>query len=123
MRSLTADRDVVIAVLLSSRHIKAYLGRKPFVQKMEDEYRVVEGTLVPREQWFHIGKSLLPPPLTEEQTEWSRKQFSENKELLMEKWKAMENGTLESCPVVIRSDYHLGPRIADGQKLELTSIG
>lgn len=50
MRSLTADRDVVNAVPLSSRHIKAFLDRMPFVQKMEDEYRGVDGTLVPREQ-------------------------------------------------------------------------
>jgi hypothetical protein len=85
---------------------------------MEDEYRGVDSTKVPREQWFHTDKSLLPPPLTEERKERSRKQSNENKELLMEKLKGLENGILESFPVVVRSDYNLRLRIADGQKRE-----
>jgi hypothetical protein len=61
---------------------------------MEDEYRRVDGTRVPREQWYHTDKSLLPPPLTEEQKERLRERFNENKELLTETLKCLENGSL-----------------------------
>jgi hypothetical protein len=110
MRSLTADRDVVDAVAFSPGLIKAMLDRMPFDQKMEDDYRGVDGTNLPREEWFHPDKSLLPQPLSEEARERTMKLITDNKELYAERLKVLENRSVEHCSVVVRSDYNLGPR-------------
>jgi hypothetical protein len=103
MRSLTTDRDVIDAVALSPRLIKAHLDRMPFDQKTEDTFRGVDGTGVPREKWFHPDKSLLPPPMSEEVKEQTKKVIEENKELFAKK-------DYGGCGVVVRSDYNLGPK-------------
>jgi hypothetical protein len=85
LRSLTADRDVVDAIALSPRFIKAIWDRMPFDQKTEDEYRGVDGTTVPREQWFRPDKSLLPPPMSEKRKEETRKKIEENRKVFGER--------------------------------------
>ena len=53
---------------------------------MEDLFRGVDGSNVPKEQWFHPDPSILPPPLTEESKELARKAQEEFKEkVLVEK--------------------------------------
>jgi len=76
LRSLTADRDVVDAAGLSPRLFKAFMDRMPPGAK-PDSVDEADGTKVPREQWFHPDKSLLPPPMTDEQKERTRKRDEE----------------------------------------------
>ena len=85
----------------------------PFDQTQEDIFRGVDGSSVPEEQWFNIDKSLLPPPLSEEKKEKTRKYIEENKErfeqLQKERDAGMEAGNTRCAPV-IRSNYDLSPK-------------
>ncbi|PHH90092.1 hypothetical protein CDD83_4549 [Cordyceps sp. RAO-2017] len=103
LRSLTASREVVDAVALTPPLIKAMLDRMPFDPQNEVDYRGVDGTNVPREQWFHPSKDLLPPPLvvSEERQRQAEAKIEENKRWLEERAKA----DTEPC---IRSDHDLG---------------
>ncbi|OCL06070.1 hypothetical protein AOQ84DRAFT_272037, partial [Glonium stellatum] len=49
---------------------------------IKDQYRGADGTNVPREQWFHPDKALLPPPLSGEKKEAARKIMEENPEIV-----------------------------------------
>ncbi|PHH74644.1 hypothetical protein CDD80_2949 [Ophiocordyceps camponoti-rufipedis] len=103
LRSLTADRQVVDAVALSPPLIKAMLDRMPFNPQNEIDYRGVDGTNVPREQWFHPDKDLLPAPLvvSDERRREAEAKIEENKKWLKEKAEANHG----PC---IWSDHDLG---------------
>ncbi|GIJ84829.1 hypothetical protein Asppvi_003680 [Aspergillus pseudoviridinutans] len=106
-RYLTADRDVIDAVGLRPGLIKALLDRMPFSQDAEDKFRGVDGTLVPREQWFNPDKGLLPPPLPEEKREQVRKRMAEGGEDFL---KRFNDPNRPRCPLVLRSNYNLDPK-------------
>ncbi|KAF7114448.1 hypothetical protein CNMCM5793_008752 [Aspergillus hiratsukae] len=76
LRYLTADRDVIDAIVLRPGLIKALLDRTPFSQETEDTFRRVDGTLVPREQWFNPDTGLLPSLLLEEEREKVRERMA-----------------------------------------------
>lgn len=117
MRSLTADRDVVDAVALRPGLILAMLNRMPWSQSAEDDFRGVDGTVVPREHWFNPDKDLLPPPLSEENKEEARKMIEEhdliNKEKKIMEEKDLPNASRKSggCGPVVRSNHNLEPKI------------
>ncbi|GFG00818.1 hypothetical protein IFM5058_00185 [Aspergillus udagawae] len=110
LRYLIADRDVIDAVGLRPGLIKAFLDRMPFTQEAEDIFRGVDGTLVPREQWFNPDKGLLPPPLPEEEREKVRKMMAERGE---DSLKRLNDPNWQRCPLVLRSNYNLDPREED----------
>ncbi|KAK7894041.1 hypothetical protein LTR67_006742 [Exophiala xenobiotica] len=103
LRSLTADRDVVDAMGLPPRLIKAYLDQSHYVKELEDEFRGVDGTKVPREQWFRSDRRLLPQPLSKEHKEEARRMMEENASLT-------EDISQEEtcCVATVRSNYNLG---------------
>lgn len=113
MCSLTANSDVVDADALSPRLIKAHLDRMPFSQATKDEYRRVDGTRVPREQWFHPDKCLLPRPMSEELKERTRKKIEESRMVMGERIDRILRGEFSGCAVVLRSNYDLEPKKKD----------
>ncbi len=104
---MTPDLDVVNAIPLPTRLIKALLDRTPYNRELEDALRGVDGTTVPREQWFHPDKSALPSPWTEEQKENARRHREENRELVEERARKRERGEMPSCQATVKSDYNL----------------
>jgi hypothetical protein len=112
LRYLTADRNVIDAVGLRPGLIKTFLDcfPIPFSQEIEDKFRGVDGTLVPREQWFNPDKSLLPPPLPEEEREKIRKRMAEYGQ---EDLKRMNDPNRQTCPLVLRNNYNLDPKEED----------
>ena len=102
LRTLTPDCDVIDAIGLPPRLIKAFLDRTAFDQEIQGMFRGADGTQVPQGQWWKPDPSLLPPPMTEE--EKARvKQDNENLQ-------KMKNGELKPCGIVIRSDHDISPR-------------
>jgi hypothetical protein len=89
LRSMETNRDIVDAIGLPTRLIKAYLDRFAFDQETEDMFRGADGTKVPQEQWRSPDPSLLPPPLTAEEKAWVQKSNEENKEIIQENKKKM----------------------------------
>ncbi|EEH38159.2 hypothetical protein PAAG_01080 [Paracoccidioides lutzii Pb01] len=81
LRSLTADRDVVDAAGLTPDQIAAFIRRYPAGLVNEAEFTGVDGTKVPKELWFAPNKNILPPPLSNEAKQLSRKVVDENHEL------------------------------------------
>jgi hypothetical protein len=66
LRNLTADRDVLDAVRLSPRLVKAFLDRvPPAYRALTPEIEDVDGSGVSEEQLWHPDKGLLPPPMEE----------------------------------------------------------
>ncbi|KAL4863156.1 hypothetical protein BDV12DRAFT_31154 [Aspergillus spectabilis] len=57
VRTRTADRDVLGAVALPPKLLKAMLDIFHYSKETEDKFRGVDGTFVPREEWFHHNKS------------------------------------------------------------------
>ncbi|KAE8405036.1 hypothetical protein BDV37DRAFT_282271 [Aspergillus pseudonomiae] len=110
LRSLTGDYDVIDAIGLPPRLIKAFLDRDVFDQEIEDMFRGSDGTKVPQEQWWKPDPSLLPPPLTEEEKARIDKDKEENKDIIEENIRKMESGELKPCWVVVRSDHDISPR-------------
>jgi hypothetical protein len=110
LRTLTPDCDVIDAIGLPPRLIKAFLDRTTFDQGTEDMFRGADGMKVPREQWWKPDPSLLPPPMTAEATARVEKDNEENKEIIQENIRKMESGELEPCGVVTRSDYDISPK-------------
>ena len=78
----------------------------PYSPQNEIDFRGADGTKVPREQWFHPDKSLLPPPYTppEERRNLSPEQLEKNRQLLEERRKNPR------CEPRIQSDHDLGLR-------------
>lgn len=108
MRSLTADREVVDAVALRPGLIKALLDRMPYRTQNEIDYHGVDGTNVPREQWFHPDRSLLPPPYTppEERRNPSAEQLEKNRQWLEERRK--DKASDGACEPRTVSNHDLG---------------
>ncbi|RGP72621.1 hypothetical protein FLONG3_6629 [Fusarium longipes] len=65
-RFLDADRNVHYAIPLRPGLIKALLDRLPYDMEEEKFWRGVDGTKVPKEQWYNPPPDILPPPLSEE---------------------------------------------------------
>ena len=104
LRSLTADQDIIGAVALPPRLIKAHLDRLPYYMEVQDEFRDVDGTKTPREQWFHPNRSLLLEPLSEEHKEEARKMIEEHA-LLDGERRLKERQGGSCCSPVVRSNY------------------
>jgi hypothetical protein len=102
-RSLTADREVVDAVALRPELMKALLDRMPYNPQAEIDYRGVDGTKTPKEQWFHPDRSLLPPPYipSEERRNLSPEKLEENRQWL-------EKRKEKQCEPQMVSDHDLG---------------
>lgn len=103
LRSLTADRKVVDTVGLRPELIKAMFDRMPFNAQNEIDYRGVDGTKVPENQWYHPDKSQLPPPLPEEkvQKSFTEEELERSRELL-------RRMAERYCPLRLLSDHDLG---------------
>lgn len=111
MRSVTASRQVLGAVPLEPRLIKASLDRLDYDEKTEAEFRGIDGTKTPKEHWRNPPAGLLPPPLSEEQLEEARK-FMEEKGMSFDVVPGGSNGIEATgdrliCPIVVRSDYNI----------------
>jgi len=106
--SLTADRDVIDAVGLRPGLIKAMVDRFPFDQKIEDRLRGADGTKVPKELWFHLDKSDLPAPLSDELRKEARKMMEEHDRIRKErKEQGIPEPGAQKCPPRVLSDYNL----------------
>lgn len=110
LRTLTPDCDVIDAIGLPPRLIKAFLDRTTFDQGIEDMFRGADGTKVPQAQWWKPDPSLLPPPMTAEDKARVKKDNEGNKEIIQENIRKMRSGELKPCGVVIRSDHDISPR-------------
>ncbi len=104
LRSWDADRNVVDATPLRPDLIKAYLDRLPYDEVTEKAFRGVDGRNVPREDWFHPPKALIPEPLPEEHRERDEKVLEKYRKQTEEWQKKMISENYEGWPVVIRSD-------------------
>ena len=91
----------------------------PYRAQNEIDYRGVDGTNVPREQWFHPDKSLLPPAYTppEERRNPSAEQLEKNRQWLEDRRK--NKASNEACEPRIVSNHNLGltrtPSILEGE--------
>ncbi|KAH7231722.1 uncharacterized protein BKA55DRAFT_695964 [Fusarium redolens] len=79
-RYLDADRNIHYAVALRPALIKALLDRGPYDREEEMVFRGVDGTKVPKEQWYNPPPGILPPPLSEEHRKEGRELIEKNKE-------------------------------------------
>lgn len=114
MRSVTANRQVLGAVPLEPRLIKAFLDILDYDEKLEAEFRGVDGTKAPKEHWFEPPPGILPPPLSKEQLDEARK-FMEERGMSFDIVPGVEagmeaTGDESMCPVVVRSDHDILPK-------------
>lgn len=110
LRTLTPDCEVIDAIGLPPRLIKACIDRDTFDQDLEDMFRGADGTRVSQEQWWKPDPSLLPPPMTAEESAWAKEDYEENKKLIQENIRKRVSGETKPCGVVIRSDFDISPK-------------
>ncbi|KAH7237070.1 uncharacterized protein BKA55DRAFT_543704 [Fusarium redolens] len=79
-RFLDADRNIHYAIALRPALIKALLDRSPYDHEEEKFWRGIDGTKVPKEQWYNPSLGILPPPLSEEHRQEGRQINEINKE-------------------------------------------
>jgi hypothetical protein len=82
LRNLTGDREVINAKGLSPELITAMQNRLP--PTFHQDFEGVDGSKVPKEEWFSPDKSLLPEALTEEKKRkaiesWAKYRKTDNK--------------------------------------------
>ncbi|KAJ3526590.1 hypothetical protein NM208_g11115 [Fusarium decemcellulare] len=108
-RSLDADRNIVDAIAFTPALIKALLDRMPYDAESEKNFRGVDGTKVPKDQWYDPPPGILPPPLEEEHWERSEEVLEKYKKMYHARRKKIEQGTATQCAVCLMSDNDLGP--------------
>ncbi|KAF4977318.1 hypothetical protein FZEAL_6141 [Fusarium zealandicum] len=108
-RTLDADRNVVDAVAFTPQLIKASLDRLPYDEESSKHFRGVDGTKIPKEEWYNPRPGILPPPLEEEHRERSEEVLEGYRKKYYERRKKIEDGTFQTCSVCLMSDNDLGP--------------
>lgn len=106
-RFLDADRNIHYATPLRPALIKALLDRLPYDEEAEKRYRGVDGTRVPKEQWYNPPAGILPPPLLEEERKAEREIMEKHKEKFDKIRQDLKDGIYEDRPVFIESDHKL----------------
>lgn len=81
LRTLDADRNVLDAVGLSPNLIEAYVLRATGnTEMMSGVYKGVDGSQASKETWYHPEDGILPPPMSAEDKEESRRLMAEDPE-------------------------------------------
>lgn len=97
LRSWDADRNVVDAVPLSPELIKAYNELPPPPSEaVSSAYEGIDGTKVPKEQWFKSPQHLIPEPLAEEHRERDPEKLAAYRKAYEEQRSRYGNGGHES---------------------------
>lgn len=107
LRSLNLENEVVDAVGLPTRLIKAFMDRFAYNEKLEARFHNSDGTLVPEEHWWAPDVSILPQPYTAELKDALRRDYEEKKDIIEEMKQKRKNGEIQRCDVVIRADYRI----------------
>lgn len=107
LRSLNLENEVIDAVGLPPRLIKAFIDRFPYYEEIEAQFRNSDGTLVPQEQWWAPDPSILPQPYTAGQKDEAKREYEEKKDIIEERKQARRNGDIQGCGIVIRSNYRI----------------
>lgn len=100
---------------MKPQHIKALLDRLPFIPENETIYRGVDGTKVPRDQWFHPDKSELPPPYVPPP---ERREENMTPEMWEKNRKFLEERKNAKCELRLLSDHDLGMKESKKEKEE-----
>ncbi|KAH7205785.1 uncharacterized protein BKA55DRAFT_586628, partial [Fusarium redolens] len=104
-RYLDADRNIHYAIALRPALIKALLDRGPYDKEEEIVFRGVDGTKVPKEQWYNPLPGILPEPLSKEHRKEGREFIKKNKEKIDKNREASKN--YKERLVSIESDHKL----------------
>ncbi|KAJ5813317.1 uncharacterized protein N7503_000067 [Penicillium pulvis] len=107
LRSVNLESEVIDAVGLPPRLIKALLDLSPYNEEREVRFRNSDGTLIPQEQWLAPDASILPRRFTTEQKDEIRRHYEENKDIIEENMRKRANGEIQGCGVVIQSNYRI----------------
>ncbi|CVL12215.1 hypothetical protein FPRO06_03483 [Fusarium proliferatum] len=105
-RYLDAERNIHYAIALRPALIKALLDRGPYDNEEEAVFRGVDGTKVPKEQWYNPPRDILPEPLSEEHRKEGREFIHKNKDKIDKNREASKN--YKDRLVYIESDHKLG---------------
>lgn len=101
---------------LSSRKLKLFLDHFPYDAVVEDKYRGVDGTKVPREKWFNPDESQLPPILSKEKKVERRKYIEMRNREALEEREELGGGVFAKCCPAVRSNYNLEPKEMGGDE-------
>lgn len=107
LRSLNLENEVVDAVGLPPRLIKAFMDRFPYNEELEARFHNSDGTSVTQEQWWAPNPSILPQPYTAEQKDEARREYKEKKDIIEEMKQKRKNGEIRGCGVVIQANYRI----------------
>ncbi|KAJ6021305.1 hypothetical protein N7540_006809 [Penicillium herquei] len=105
LRTHTIDDEVVDAIGLLPRLIKAFIDRFPYSEEVEARFHNSDGTLIPQEQWSAPDKSIIPQRFTAEEKDEARRKYEENKDTIEENIRKKANGEIQGCGVRIQSNY------------------
>ncbi|CAG7562606.1 unnamed protein product [Fusarium equiseti] len=107
IRQIDADNNIIYAEPLRPALIKAFLDRLPYDEEAEKSLRGVDGTKVPKEQWYNPPEGVIPPPTPEEIRKESLEILGKNKEKVEMIRQKLKDGVYEERRVVLISDHKI----------------
>ena len=107
IRQIDANNDIIYAEPLRPALIKGFLDRLPFDEEAEKSLRGVDGTKVPKEQWYNPPKGVIPPPTPQEIRKESLEILEKNKEKVEKIRQNLKSGVYEERRVVLLSDHKI----------------
>ncbi|KAH7182386.1 uncharacterized protein B0J16DRAFT_343617 [Fusarium flagelliforme] len=107
VRQIDADNKILHAEPLRPALIKGFLDRLPYDEEAEKSLRGVDGTKVPKEQWYNPPEGIIPPPAPEEIRKESLELLEKNKEKVDRIRQNLKDGVYEERRVVLVSDHKI----------------
>jgi hypothetical protein len=107
IRLLDADSNILHAEPLRPALIKGFLDRGPYDKEEEISFLGIDGTRVPKEQWYHPPEGIIPPPMPEDMKKEAQEIMEKNKEKLDKIRQDRQNGVHEERLVYLVSDHKI----------------
>lgn len=107
IRNIDANNNIIYAEPLRPALIKGFLDRLPYDEEAEKSLRGVDGTKVPKEQWYNPPEGVIPPPTPEEIRKESLELLEKNKEKMNKIWQNLKDGVYQERRVVLLSDHNI----------------
>ncbi|KAJ4114734.1 hypothetical protein NW768_011288 [Fusarium equiseti] len=107
IRQIDANNNVLYAEPLRPALIKGFLDRLPYDKEAEKTLRGVDGTKVPKEQWYNPPDGVIPPPMPEEIRKESLELLEKNKEKVEKIRQNLKDGVHEERRVVLVSNHKI----------------
>ncbi|KAF5603904.1 uncharacterized protein FSUBG_7002 [Fusarium subglutinans] len=107
IRLIDAESNILHAEPLRPILIKGFLDRLPYDKEAERSFRGIDGTTVPKEQWYNPPEGVIPPPMQKEMRKEGQEAMEKYKEKFDKIRQDLESSIHEERLVYLSSDHKI----------------